>query len=89
MNKSKLQIQKKFLSSLAKEISQNDLFKEEPPVIVIMGGKGTKKDNNEPKRLIWGEYSVSRLRDRIGILQTTIQYATLHHEFGRQLNNFQ
>lgn len=89
MDKFKLQSQKKLLSRMAKEISQNELFEGEPPVIVIVGGKGTKKDANEPKRLIWGEYNISRLRDRIGILQTTIQYATLDHEFGRSLNKLQ
>jgi uridylate kinase len=89
MNKTKLKIQEDFLADKAQEISQSELFKGEPPVIVIVGGKGTKNDANEPKRLIWGEYNVSRLRDRIGILQTTIQYATLRHEFGRSLNNIQ
>jgi hypothetical protein len=89
MNKSKLQIQEDFLLDMAKEISQNELFKGKPPVIVIVGGRRTKNDTNEPERLIWGEYNVSRLRERIGILQTTIQYATLRHEFGRSLNNMQ
>ena len=72
-------MKKEFLNLKAKEISKK--FKGEPPVVIVVGGIGTREDRFEPKSMLWGVYNASRLRERVGILQTAIQKDSYeHHE---------
>lgn len=70
-------MEKEFLSQKAKDISKQ--FKGEPPVVIVVGGIGTKNDDLEPKGVIWGKYKAPRLRERVGILQTAIQRDSYLH----------
>jgi hypothetical protein len=69
--KSPIAEEKKFLEEKASEISKE--FKGNPPVIIVVGGKGSDDNDLEPPRVIFGTYpEKSRYRDRLGILQTAI-----------------
>lgn len=68
-----------FLNNKAEEISSK--FNGNPPVIIVVGGIGTKKNDLMPKSVIWGRHKASRLRERIGILHTAIERDSyLHYE---------
>lgn len=69
-NPSITEIEEKHLKKAASKISK--AFRGKPPVLIIVGGIGTKKNDWEPVRVIWDGYCTTRYRDRVGLLQTAI-----------------
>jgi len=69
-NPSIIEKEEKHLEEIASEIST--AFQGKPPVLIIVGGIGTKKNDWEPVRVICGGYCITRYRDRVGLLQTAI-----------------
>ena len=69
-NPSIIEKEKTHLEEIASEISA--AFQGKPPVLIIVGGIGTKKNDKEPVRVICDGYCITRYRDRVGLLQTAI-----------------
>jgi hypothetical protein len=85
INPEELIIKDENLEKAAESIS--DFFEGNPPVIVIVGGHGDEYDAKTPKRIKYGFYKTKRLRDRVGLLQTTIQYDVFKHEWNATVKN--